>query len=353
MKILYSPDDYLNSGEVLSDRGRRPRRYISSVVLGLRDHGHHVDTASIESDDWWYRWIRRATFERYDRYIAAKIIVQALRLAKHSIDYDAIIAGRATGAACAFLHPVTSGRKAKLIPVWYAPLHNGRIQRFRHRLYEDSVDYLIGVSRRQAPLLAESARIPVERVLTIPMGVDTRFFTPGDTTLKHKYLVSVGDEKRDDELLCKVAPLLPLPIIRVSPAPVSPSLRSPGIRYEVAIPAERLLRLYREAAAALVLTMASSDVPGLTSILEAMAVGIPVIASETIATAEYVRNGETGFIVRQSDPTDVVQAVHSLLEGHRVDSFGRAARTLVEERFTIERGTSCLADELRKLDARC
>jgi glycosyltransferase involved in cell wall biosynthesis len=83
-----------------------------------------------------------------------------------------------------------------------------------------------------------------------------------------------------------------------------------------------------------------------TTLLEAMALGTPCVATDVTAITELVRDGETGLVVNQRDPEALADRLQRLLdkpaEGVRL---AEAARQLIEERFDVHRNTA----ELREL----
>jgi glycosyltransferase involved in cell wall biosynthesis len=74
------------------------------------------------------------------------------------------------------------------------------------------------------------------------------------------------------------------------------------------------------------------------AIIEAMACGTAVIASDVGGIPEIVADGETGLLVPAADPAALAGAVEALLadEGRR-DAMGAAGVQRVRERFTLER----------------
>jgi glycosyltransferase involved in cell wall biosynthesis len=71
------------------------------------------------------------------------------------------------------------------------------------------------------------------------------------------------------------------------------------------------------------------------TVLEAMAAGLPVVATEVGGTAEAVDDGTTGFVVPPRDPHALALGIGSVLS--RVDrgaGLGDAGRRRVEQRFT-------------------
>jgi glycosyltransferase involved in cell wall biosynthesis len=85
------------------------------------------------------------------------------------------------------------------------------------------------------------------------------------------------------------------------------------------------------------LTVPSVDATAV-SLLEAMACGTPVVASDLPSATEWVRDGETGLVVPPRNATALVNAVDRLLsDGALRARLGRAAREVVAERADHDR----------------
>ena len=73
------------------------------------------------------------------------------------------------------------------------------------------------------------------------------------------------------------------------------------------------------------------------TILEAMASGLPVVATPVGGTPELVRHGETGYLVPVDDPEALAMAVTSLLDDPtRARKMGRRGRTTVDAGYGWE-----------------
>ena len=92
------------------------------------------------------------------------------------------------------------------------------------------------------------------------------------------------------------------------------------------------------------LFMLSSFVEGVpVSAMEAMAVGVPVIATNVGGTGELVEDGRTGVLVRPSDPKALADAVARLIEDYPLRlHIARFGRQRVLEEFDVERETAKL-----------
>jgi len=73
------------------------------------------------------------------------------------------------------------------------------------------------------------------------------------------------------------------------------------------------------------------------TILEAMATGLPVVATDVGGTPELVNEGETGFLVPHSNPEAMKQALLKLvLEQEKRQQFGHNGYKRVQDNFSIQ-----------------
>ncbi len=109
---------------------------------------------------------------------------------------------------------------------------------------------------------------------------------------------------------------------------LSERVRFAGARSDVA----RLLPLFDVFAL-------SSKTEGISvALLEAMACGLPVVATRTGGNPEVVTEGQTGRLVPVGAPEELGQALADLLpDAQTRQSYGRRARQRVEQHFSLER----------------
>jgi glycosyltransferase involved in cell wall biosynthesis len=72
--------------------------------------------------------------------------------------------------------------------------------------------------------------------------------------------------------------------------------------------------------------------------VEAMAAGVPVVATRSGGVAETVKDSQTGFLVSKNDPGALAEGILKLLRDDRLrEEMGRTARSWVHENFTWDR----------------
>jgi glycosyltransferase involved in cell wall biosynthesis len=86
------------------------------------------------------------------------------------------------------------------------------------------------------------------------------------------------------------------------------------------------------------------------SVLEAMALGRPVVATDVGGTGDAVLDGETGFLVAPGDSAAVAEALTALAGDHeRARAMGAAGRRRQRERFSGEAMVDGYIDALREV----
>ena len=80
------------------------------------------------------------------------------------------------------------------------------------------------------------------------------------------------------------------------------------------------------------------------AVLEAMALGLPVVVSRAAALLEVIEDGGNGLSAPVADPTALAEAISVLLGSATTrEAFGRRSRDLFDERFELGRSVSRMA----------
>jgi len=189
---------------------------------------------------------------------------------------------------------------------------------------------MITVSRSLKDRLVELG-VPAERIEVLRNGVDLRLFRPVERAeerrrlgFTRKTLLSVGNllPLKGHDIAVRALPMLPeCDLVIVGGGPERSALealaRELGVNDRVRIIAplaQDALRSYFGAADALVL--ASSREGWANVLLEAMACGTPVIASDVGGTAEVVTAPAAGVLMAERTPAALAQAVERLFASH-------------------------------------
>ena len=246
------------------------------------------------------------------------------------------------------------------------PLHSGiRLLRRLELSYLRKADRVTSPSRFQANEMAGAMKWPADRIEVIPNPVSPWFLARAE---------KAGDKRASEEAVVLYTGRIEfskgtIPLLESVPA-VAKAV--PRVRFVIAggrhpsiddrtlerllaengrgrhveilghVPWKSLVDWYR--AASLFVMPSYMETFGI-SCLEAMAFGLPVVASNTSALPEVVEDGVTGLLVPPGDPDALARAVIRLLGDPDLRRrLGEAGRKRVMERFGVERiVTSMLA----------
>ncbi len=220
-------------------------------------------------------------------------------------------------------------------------------------------DAVLPVSAFVGEYLRSYLHVPAGRIAVVPNGIDADGFrtrAAGGPTSSvpptppgGRVLLSVGrlDHNKGQELVIEAAAHLRRPDLRVWLAGTGPrDVRLRALARERGIACELLGR--RDDVPAL---MARADVVVQPSrwealpntVLEALALGRPVVATATGGTPEAVEHGRTGWLVPVDDVVALARAVAQALDDPALArALGEAGRRRVDERFTIARAAELL-----------
>jgi glycosyltransferase involved in cell wall biosynthesis len=207
--------------------------------------------------------------------------------------------------------------------------------------------HVIAVSEAVAAYAGREFRIPPERLTVIPNGVDLDHFRPPPRPPDpHDPVIGcvAGLRPEHDHLtliqafatLVRRLPRATLLLVGRGPeeARIRSAAAARGVLSQVVFAGEQpdvspfLHRMDLYAQASL-----TAGLPN--AILEAMACGLPVVATAVGGTPEAVAHGSTGLLVPPGDPEALAGAAATVLEDPALAArFGHAARARVEDRFS-------------------
>jgi glycosyltransferase involved in cell wall biosynthesis len=263
------------------------------------------------------------------------------------------ILGRVAGWVCRVPVRISSER----IMAW-----EGAGRRTLNRWTVPLATHVVAVSERVAAYARREFRVPADRLTTIPNGVDLVHFRPTARPVRsHEVVIGCTarlHRKNDHDSLLKafaqIAPEWPeARLLLVGRGPEEERLRMLADRLELSARV-RFAGEQADVAPSLEemdLYVQSSIAEGMpNSVLEAMAAGLPVVATAVGGTPEVLADGETGLLVPPGDPAAMAAALTTLLADRaKAAVFGRAGRARVEADFgeaTMVRRVEALLDRL-------
>lgn len=255
------------------------------------------------------------------------------------------------------------GRLAALrvgIPVILSALHStgwpdgvGRL----NRALTPITDGFIGVADSHGAFMLDKEHFPATKVFVIPNGVDTARFAPVQDAASVREEIGIGaadpvvtivaalrPEKNHElflEMATRILPQMPrAKFLIIGDGPrrepleecaamlgITESVRFLGTRTDV----PRLLTTSD------VFALTSHNEANPVSILEAMSVGKPVVATNVGSIKEAVADGVTGYLVKPGDAEALSGRVAELFDDPlRAVEMGAAARDLVIENWSVE-----------------
>ena len=206
------------------------------------------------------------------------------------------------------------------------------------------VDHFLCLSEQSKRELEGSYGVDASRITVIGSRVDTEFFTPSSSAAGEPLVCSAGAVNRDYATL--IAAVEPLGITTkiaadtawrystkeqvVGELPACVEMRSWGSYVN-------LRELYGRATL-VVVPLKRSMMSGVTVALEAMAMGKPILLTDSPYVHDFLRHGEHGFFVPPGDPDALRERIRYLVDRpEEAKRMGERAREWVLERFTVER----------------
>jgi L-malate glycosyltransferase len=225
-----------------------------------------------------------------------------------------------------------------------------RLQRLAYR----SATKVVANSRAARHMLETEGLAPAS-IAVIPNGVDLGSFARPSRRGAIQTIITVANlrpEKSHETLLAAAAMLL---------------RGSPNLRFRIVGDGPRRLELARLAATAGISRQVEflghrEDVPALLAeadvfvlpsrseafpngAIEAMAAGLPVVASATGGLLDLVQSGTTGILVPPGDAAALTAALRSLIDDPaRARAMGESARQFVQQRYSFERMVASFED---------
>jgi glycosyltransferase involved in cell wall biosynthesis len=232
-------------------------------------------------------------------------------------------------------------------------------------LYAHAPDRVVTTGEATRQMLIQSLHIDPARVVSIPTGIDTKKFAPGDkgharkiTGLEHggEPVIGIVATLRFGKAHRFLIPVLAdarlgsARLVIVGDGPQEPALRAQvaelGLASRVVF-AGRQDDVVPWLNALDVFALPSTAIEGAPqALMQAMACGIPVVTTPVGAIPEMVRDGENGLFVTSGETQSIADAIARLAEDKGMAKrLAMAGRRHAEARFAI----AAMLDSMEKL----
>ncbi len=258
-------------------------------------------------------------------------------------------------------------RRPKIIRIRHisTPLNNNFTTRLLYRRLLDMVIVTGGERTRRA--LIERDGLAADRVAAFPIGVDVDYFRPAppDHDLRrelglpsgqklvglisylrtykgHGYFIDaaahIWARHRDTTfLIVGEGPEEQAIRARIAARGVANAVKMLGFRHD-------LLNVFRSLDVFVIPSVEGDTIPQV--LMQALAVGLPVVSTTVGSIPDVVVDGETGYVVPPRDAAALAQRIETLLEDALLRKrMGEQGRALVERLYSIDR----MLDELERV----
>ena len=241
-----------------------------------------------------------------------------------------------------------------MIEDWIRPNLNKKIYALFDKFILNRASYVVAVSKAGVKYLTKNSKLPKQKVALIYNGVDINLFTPSEKKIRDNDTLYIGtcaqlaphkgwpDFLRVIYLCKKNFPKLKCIIVGDGPMrrEVLNRANSIGLFNTIDwVGFQKNVKPYLNKMDVFLMTSWSEGLP--VAIIEAMAAGLPVVATSVGGVSELVKHGETGYLGLPNNPEVIAEYVSVLLENKELKrKLGKLARERVKKNFVIQKMVS-------------
>ncbi|OAS22009.1 glycosyltransferase [Methylobacterium platani] len=281
---------------------------------------------------------------------------QAWRLVRQAAPGEAgLMTGFPQLAAAAALVKLVLGRRDVPLVAWCFNLGRtpGGWKARLARAVLGQVDVFVVHSRREIALYAAWLDLPPERFVFVPLSIQDE---PRETREDEAepFVLAMGSANRDYRTLAAATERLGVRTVIVAGAHAVEGAHLPSnVTVLNGLDIAACHDLCGRARVNVVPLSNIAFTSGQVTVLEAMMLGKPVVATRAAGTEDYVVEGENGLLVPPADPDALAAALAALWDDPEARTrLGRGARRTIEERATFRAVAPAMAAVLEAARAR-
>lgn len=221
-----------------------------------------------------------------------------------------------------------------------------------------SADLFMAVSQRQLDFLIKDIGIEERKTLFVADQTDLNFFNPGPVSegKKRPLVVSAGLEKRDYRILAEATADLD---VDVRATGFSADTIAGGKDMPDKWPANfecrrydwrELAQLYRDADVVAVTLIPNIYAAGITTMVEGMASGCPIVVTRTEGLDGYLDDDDALTVVAPSNVIELRAAIEAIIhDPAKATAMGTRAAAIAASRYGSETHVECIAGAMEQL----
>ena len=260
----------------------------------------------------------------FERSGMVQSIALGLELHRRAADYEAVVtAGTQAALVYALIRMLTKRLKRKTesphiaLEIWFSQLHRFSIKRFLYKLAFSQATLIMVFSRREQELYSEWLGLTKERFRFIPFHTTITEPRLKETNDDDSWeVISAGSSCRDhDTFLCAMEKLgARKGVIVASQAQLADREIPQNIKAYSHIPWEQYVSFLRKSSICVIsLEKGTFRSSGQAVALEAMALGVPVLASRSSPLVDYISDGDTGMFFEPGNADDLTEKIERLM----------------------------------------
>ena len=224
-----------------------------------------------------------------------------------------------------------------------------KIKNLIQRLCFSSVDIIFVSSKKEVVPYAQRLGLSKDRIRFLPFH--TNITKPRMVSGSGSYILSAGRTGRDFATLAAAVECLDVQIVLVSDKYHVQGIKFPSnVEIHCDIPYKKYLEFLYDCSMVIVPLKKLIKSTGQVVILESMALGKPVIATNTVGTEDYIEHGVTGILV---PPEDVYALRHAIVnfikDPNFYESMAKRALERIEEKHTFEVYTRTILNTAKEI----
>ncbi|MBC2667972.1 glycosyltransferase family 4 protein [Novosphingobium piscinae] len=225
----------------------------------------------------------------------------------------------------------------------------GVLRRVIGRIAFRACDAIVVHSSAEITLVNKWFAVDPARIHFLPLQCGV--LKPRPSEQGEPYVVAMGSANRDYPVLIEAAARTGIRTIIVAAPRILEGLNQPdNVEFLHGLSMEDCRSLVAGARFSVIPLTDGEASSGQITLVEAMRLGCPTIATSTIGTVDYVRDGATGFLVPPGDPAVLAEAMRRLWDDDELrEGVAQRARAYAEAELSDEaagRRLSALLDRL-------